>query len=81
MTDRTPAQNTAQEIADWFIAWAEYNGEVLTVQKLHMLVYFAQGHALGKTGEPLFDDEIVATKNGPFIPSLNFSATKPDSEG
>lgn len=82
MIAKTPAPNTAQEIAEWFIAWAEYNGEVLTVEKLHTLVYFAQGYSLGKTGTPLFDDEIVATKNGPRIPSLKLAAIKPEvSEG
>ncbi|SDT41854.1 hypothetical protein SAMN04489743_2828 [Pseudarthrobacter equi] len=39
-------------------------------QKLHFLVYFAQGHWLGVHGTPLFDDPIIAGPNGPWIPSL-----------
>ena len=38
--------------------------------KLNKLCYYAQGWALAKLGEPLFDEDIQAWNYGPVIPSV-----------
>lgn len=50
----------ARDIARWFIAWAENLDAELSNLKLQKLLYCAQGHRPGATGEPLFDDGIQA---------------------
>jgi hypothetical protein len=86
-TERTPmthekhAPHTAKEVANWFLAWTEDEGIVITEQKMHALLYYAQGHHLANTGEPLFSDEIVAGEAGPYIPTLTFDSQPEVSEG
>lgn len=62
--------HTAQEIADWFLAWAEDAEAELSNLKLQKLLYYAQGHSLGERGTPLFGDRIEAWAHGPVVPSL-----------
>ena len=63
--------HTANEIADWFIAWAEDEHEAtLSNLKLQKLLYYAQGHHLGRTGLPLFPDRIQAWSHGPVVPEI-----------
>jgi uncharacterized phage-associated protein len=58
-------------IAKWFIAWT---GEVeearLSNLKLQKLLYYAQGHYLASTRQPLFDDRIQAWSHGPVVPTV-----------
>jgi uncharacterized phage-associated protein len=42
----------------------------LLTKKLHKLLYYAQGHHLAASGEPLFSDEIFAWDMGPVVSSL-----------
>lgn len=80
MSIGTPKIHTAQEVANWFLAWTDDDPEaVIDEQKMHSLLYYAQGHHLATTGFPLFSDEIVAAENGPFIPSLDLSANRRES--
>ncbi len=60
----------AMTIAKWFIAWAEAEDADLSNLKLQKLLYYAQGHHLGKTSEPLFQDQIKAWSHGPVVPKV-----------
>lgn len=62
--------HTAGDIARWFIAWAEAEDADLSNLKLQKLLYYAQGHYLGMTGRPLFDDDLQAWAHGPVVPSV-----------
>ena len=64
------AQVTAQQVADYIIAFANGAGEPITNLKLQKLVYYAQGYSLALTGGVLFQDEIEAWVHGPVIPGL-----------
>lgn len=64
------AQHTARQIADWFLAWGEQNEATMSNLKLQKLLYYAQGHYLGKHGTPLFEDEIEAWAHGPVVRSV-----------
>ncbi len=62
---------TAKDVADYFLAAVEEEyGDNITNLKLQKLVYYAQGFRLAMTGEPLFEDEIVAWAHGPVVLSL-----------
>lgn len=66
------AIRSAREISDWLLLWAdEEEGEDagLTNLKLQKLLYYAQGHHLANTGDPLFEDPIQAWAHGPVVPS------------
>lgn len=65
--------HTARQLADWFLAWAEdVEGDDagLTNLKLQKLLYYAQGHYLGREGAPLFCDPIQAWAHGPVVPDV-----------
>lgn len=62
--------HTADSIARWFIAWAEAEEADLSNLKLQKLLYYAQGHYLGITGQPLFDDDLQAWAHGPVVPAV-----------
>lgn len=58
----------AMTIARFMLALTRDAGwEKMDQLKLNKLLYIAQGKALAQTGEPLFDDPIVAFKNGPVV--------------
>lgn len=63
---------SAKDIAKWFLAYASQDDEKADISnlKLQKLLYFAQGHHLGKLGVPLFSDEIQAWAHGPVVPSV-----------
>lgn len=64
----------AATIARWFLAWAEHAEEVgLSNMKIQKLLYYAQGHYLAATGQPLFDDTIEAWSHGPVVPNVYHS--------
>ncbi len=46
------------------------SGDVLTNLKLQKLVYYAQGFHLALTGQPLFQEELVAWEHGPVVVEL-----------
>jgi len=63
----------ASTIAKWFVAWADADEDGdgnLTNLKLQKLLYYAQGHCLAQTGEPLFEDQIQAWKHGPVVKAV-----------
>jgi uncharacterized phage-associated protein len=64
-------QYGAITIAKWFLAWAEQAEEAgLSNMKLQKLLYYAQGHHLGSTGQPLFTDDLQAWSHGPVVPNV-----------
>lgn len=54
----------------WLLAWADQNDASVSNLKLQKLLYYAQGHYLGRYGRPLFDDAIEAWAHGPVVPSV-----------
>ncbi|MDT0264380.1 Panacea domain-containing protein [Jatrophihabitans lederbergiae] len=60
----------ALTIAKWFVAWAEAEDADMSNLKLQKLLYYAQGHSLASTGQPLFSDTIQAWAHGPVVPSV-----------
>jgi uncharacterized phage-associated protein len=77
MTKKTPAPHTAQEVANWFLAWAEvrsadedYTAPVLTKVSLNFLLWSAQGHHLADHGTTLFSGDIIAGKDGPIVANV-----------
>jgi uncharacterized phage-associated protein len=69
MTPGSPRYK-AETIAKWFVAWAQSEDGDLSNLKLQKLLYYAQGHHLGRTGEPLFADRIEAWSHGPVVPAV-----------
>jgi uncharacterized phage-associated protein len=63
---------SAKDVAEWFIHWAssEEDSSDLTNMKLQKVLYYAQGHHLGKYGTPLFADQIEAWSHGPVVRSV-----------
>lgn len=62
---------TSKDVAEYFLSRIrEEVGDTITHLKLQKLVYYAQGFNLAITGQPLFDDEIVAWEHGPVAPDL-----------
>lgn len=61
---------SARDIARWFIAWAENIDADVTNLKLQKLLYYAQGHYLADTGQPLFTGEMQAWVHGPVVPEV-----------
>lgn len=69
------ARHTASQVAQWFLAHnrivSESEGaEYISNLKLQKLLYYAQGCFLAVTGEPLFDDPIVAWQHGPVVENV-----------
>lgn len=63
-------KRTANQIADWLLAWSSEAEAELDNLKLQKLLYYAQGHALGGGREPIFTDEIQAWAHGPVVPAV-----------
>ena len=69
------ARHTASEVAKWFLAYNrmaedDRGAERISNLKLQKLLYYAQGTFLAITGEPLFDDDLVAWAHGPVVESV-----------
>ncbi|MDN6428433.1 MAG: DUF4065 domain-containing protein [Propionibacterium sp.] len=60
----------ANDIANWFLAWADANDAEISNLKMQKLLYYAQGHSLRESGSLLFQDQIQAWAHGPVVPSL-----------
>lgn len=60
----------AMTIARWFVAWAQAQEDELSNMKLQKLLYYAQGHYLGKHHAPLFQEPIQAWSHGPVVPAV-----------
>ena len=68
------AQNTIDvfDVANYFL-WRDSQEEYsdgITNLKLNKLAYYAKGVVMGKTGKPLYDEEMRAFRYGPVVTSL-----------
>lgn len=63
----------AQDIARWFIAWAENIDAEVSNLELQKLLYYTQGHRLGSTGVPAFSDPIQAWAHGPVVAEVYYA--------
>lgn len=67
--------HTASQVAKWFLAhnrnaMNDEGAEYISNLKLQKLLYYAQGSFLAVTGDPLFNDDIVAWQHGPVVESI-----------
>lgn len=68
--------------ADQVLAAIDARQPGLKLGKLHLLLFFAQGHHLGHFGTPLFGEPIVATDTGVTVHDADGSpAAQPSNEG
>lgn len=63
---------TYQDVANFFLAFADDRGEVITNLKLQKLVYYAQAWFLANYGEQLFEGDFQAWVHGPVLPELYY---------
>ena len=69
--DQIKTKNLSYEdVAKFFLAFANETGESITNLKLQKLVYYAQAWYLANYGKPLFADDFQAWIHGPVIPDL-----------
>ena len=68
MTHRRPYK--VEAVANWFLQYAKSNDIIIDHMKLQKMIYFANGWALGVTGEPLIDERFEAWQYGPVVPSI-----------
>jgi len=61
---------TAVDVANFFIEIFKDSEDPLTKLRLIKFVYNAQGCSLARSGEPLFDEDLEAWKDGPVAPSV-----------
>lgn len=61
---------TYQDVANFFLAFANDRGETVTNLKLQKLVYYAQAWFLANYGRPLFKGDFQAWVRGPVLPEL-----------
>jgi len=62
--------NSASELAEAFLAFANEHGDLISNMKLQKLLYYAQGWYLALFDEPLFADRIEAWIHGPVVPAV-----------
>ena len=67
---KTTKELTYNDVADFFLAFANETGETITNLKLQKLVYYAQAWYLANYHQPLFDADFEAWVHGPVIPDL-----------
>jgi uncharacterized phage-associated protein len=59
-----------QDIAAYFLAFANETGNLLTNLKLQKLVYYVQAWHLALYDKPVFEDDFEAWIHGPVLPDL-----------
>jgi uncharacterized phage-associated protein len=63
-------QMSPEEVAEFFLAFANVRGDLITNLKLQKLVYYAQAWHLANAGKPLFREDFQAWIHGPVMPKL-----------
>lgn len=61
---------TPLTIAEFFIAFANITGDLITNLKLQKLVYYSQAWNLAIFGRPLFSNDFESWVHGPVVPDL-----------
>ncbi len=64
------ADYSCQDVANFFICFANETGSFISNLKLQKLTYYAQAWHLANFGEPIFDEDFQAWVHGPVIYSL-----------
>lgn len=67
---RVTTKVTSADVADYFLAFANETGDLVTNMKLQKLVYYAQAWFIANKKKALFDEEFEAWVHGPVIPTL-----------
>lgn len=65
-----PGATTASRIADYFLAFANATGSLVTNMKLQKLVFYTQAWHIAVFNEEIFDEDFQAWVHGPVLPSL-----------
>lgn len=68
--ERRVLQVPVRDVARYFLASAFRDGDDFDSSQLHALCYYAQGLYFARHGEPLFDEAISASGEGPVIARL-----------
>lgn len=65
--------SNALDVARYFVelSWREPEPEGVTLPRLQLLLYYAQGWHLGAFGRPLFPEKVAARKSGPMVHVLS----------
>lgn len=61
---------TAQDVANYLLAFSNETGDAITNLKLQKMLYYVQAWYLANHNEPLFSEDFEAWIHGPVIPSL-----------
>lgn len=67
---RLPEATTANQLADFFIAFSNVTGSLISHMKLQKLVYYTQVWHIAVFNEPIFEEDFQAWVHGPVLPSL-----------
>ena len=67
---RLPEATAAAQIADYFIAFSNATGSLISHMKLQKLVYYTQVWHIAVFDEPIFEEDFQAWVHGPVLPSL-----------
>ncbi|MFH1766832.1 MAG: type II toxin-antitoxin system antitoxin SocA domain-containing protein [Patescibacteria group bacterium] len=61
---------SANDVAEYILAFANETGESVTNLKLQKMLYYAQAWHLANFSKPLFEEDFEAWVHGPVLPSL-----------
>lgn len=61
---------SANQVADFFLAFAKEHGDYISQLKLQKMVYYADAWYLVNNGEPLIEEDFEAWVHGPVVRSL-----------
>ena len=65
-----PLSPNLQHVADYFLAFSNETGDLISNLKLQKLVYYAQAWHLGMEETPIFPEDFEAWVHGPVVPEL-----------
>jgi uncharacterized phage-associated protein len=61
----------ALEVAKYLLSLVDdEKGQIISNLALQKLLYYCQGYYLGSTGEKLFEEDIIAWRYGPVVPTV-----------
>ncbi|SDD75266.1 Uncharacterized phage-associated protein [Dyadobacter soli] len=67
---RLPEATSADQIADYFMAFANATGSLITNMKLQKLVFYTQAWHIAVFNQEIFEEDFQAWIHGPVVPSL-----------
>ena len=83
---REKKKYSAEDIANWFLAYNNYinaveDADYISNLKLQKLLYYAQGTYLALEDKPLFNDKILAWQHGPVVEKIYHKYKHYESRG